>query len=197
MALPQPQPTTWQQSTGIDASRAALVVVDVLGGSGEVIEPLHEMAANAVALAQGARAAGVPVFFACDNHLPGTDLETELWGAHSVRGTEDSKPLDAFQVTDADYVVPKRRYSAFVGTDLDLTLRELGREVLIVVGLDTNICVRHTLASAYYLGYRTIVPADATASFLVGTQDGGLEYFSRVFDSRVVTTAQVLTELQG
>nr|MCW1079452.1 cysteine hydrolase [Streptococcus anginosus] len=92
---------------------------------------------------------------------------------------------------------PKRRYSACVGTDLDLTLRELGREVLIVVGFDTNICVLHTLASAYYLGYRTIVPADATASFLVGTQDGGLEYFSRVFDSRVVTTAQVLTELQG
>ncbi|SPT52811.1 Isochorismatase family protein yecD [Actinomyces bovis] len=195
MALPKPQPTPWQNSTELDLERAALIVVDVLGGCNGVPENLQEMADNSVRLAKAARSAGVPVIFTDDNHIPDTDLEFTLWGAHSVRGTEDSKPLDAFAVTDADYVIPKRRYSAFFSTDLDITLRELGRDTLIVVGADTNICVLHTLASAYYLGYRTIVPADATATFLVGTQEDGLAYFSRVFDTRVVTTDDVVTAL--
>ncbi|WP_196717367.1 isochorismatase family cysteine hydrolase [Actinomyces trachealis] len=195
MALPEPQPTPWQSSNELDLERAALIVVDVLGGSNPVPEVLQEMAASSVRLTRAARAAKVPVFFACDNHLPGTDLEETLWGAHSVRGTQDAKPLDAFEVTEQDYVVPKRRYSAFYATDLDLTLRELGRDTLIVVGADTNICVLHTLASAYYLGYRTIVPADATATFLVGNQEDGLAYFSRVFDTRVTTTEDVLAAL--
>ena len=95
-----------------------------------------------------------------------------------MRGTPDSRPLDAFEAGEGDYIIPKRRYDAFFGTDLDITLRELGRDTLVVVGFDTNICVLHTLAGAYFLGYRTIVPADATATLLIGTQEGGLEYFS-------------------
>ena len=138
---------------------------------------------------------GQHVVFACDAHLPGTDLELALWGEHSMRGTPDSRPLDAFEAGEGDYIIPKRRYDAFFGTDLDITLRELGRDTLVVVGFDTNICVLHTLAGAYFLGYRTVVPADATATLLIGTQEGGLEYFSRCYDTRVVTTDDVLAAL--
>ena len=49
-----------------------------------------------------------------------------------------------------------------------------------------------TLAGAYFRGYRTIVAADATATFLVGDQESGLQYFTRCYDSRVVTTSDVL-----
>ena len=77
-----------------------------------------------------------------------------------------------------------------------MTLRELGVDTLIAVGCDTNICVLQTLAGAYFRGYKTIVPADATATFLVGTQEGGLEYFARCYDSRVTTTESVLEKLQ-
>ena len=157
MTPPAPRPTPWQTGTGLDPGRTALIVVDVLGGPNPVAEPLRDMAANAVRLARAARAAGAPVVFACDAHLPGTDLELALWGEHSMRGTPDSRPLDAFEAGEGDYIIPKRRYDAFFGTDLDITLRELGRDTLVVVGFDTNICVLHTLASAYFLGYRTIV----------------------------------------
>lgn len=195
--LPTAQPTTWQQATGCDRERAALIVVDVLGGSQPIAPPLQEMANNAVRLVKAAREAGVPVIFVCDQHIPGTDREMELWGEHCLRGTEDSIPLDAFEVQENDYLIPKRRYSGFNSTDLDILLRELGREELIVVGFDTNICVHHTLADAFALGYRTIVPAEATATTLVGTQADGLAYFTRVFDTRVTTTETVLTDLRG
>lgn len=193
--LPVAQDTPWQKSDEIDLSRSAVLVVDVLGGSNGVLPVLADMVANSVAIVKAARAAGVPVIFADDAHVPGLDRELELWGDHGIAGTEDAKPAAAFEVGEGDYVIPKRRYDAFFQTDLDLTLRELGVDTLIVVGADTNICVLQTLAGAYFRAYKTIVAADATATFLIGTQEYGLEYFSRCYDSRVVDTARVLSYL--
>ena len=76
-----------------------------------------------------------------------------------------------------------------------MTLRELGVDTIIAVGCDTNICVLQTLAGAYFNGYKTVVAADACATFLIGTQEAGLEYFSRCYDSRVVATDTVLEYL--
>ena len=76
-------------------------------------------------------------------------------------------------------------------------LVEMGVDTLIVCGCDTNICVLHTLAGAFYRGYRTVVAADACGTFLVGTQEAGLDYFVRCFDSRVVDTQHVLGYLRG
>lgn len=193
--LPVAQDTPWQKSDEIDLSRSAVLVVDVLGGSNEVLPVLADMVANSVAIVKAARAAGVPVIFADDAHVPGLDRELELWDDHGIAGTEDAKPAATFEVGEGDYVIPKRRYDAFFQTDLDLTLRELGVDTLIVVGADTNICVLQTLAGAYFRAYKTIVAADATATFLIGTQEYGLEYFSRCYDSRVVDTARVLSYL--
>lgn len=190
--LPVAQQTPWQQSNEIDLSSTAVLVIDVLGGSEGVIPALEEMASNSVAIVKAARAAGVPVIFANDAHVPGLDREIELWGEHGIVGTQGATPLDAFDVTGDDIMIPKRRYDAFFETDLDLTLRELGVDTIIAVGADTNICVLQTLAGAYFRTYRTIVPADATATFLVGTQEAGLEYFTRCYDTRVVDTATVL-----
>lgn len=195
--IPVPQETAWQQSRSIDLERSAVLVIDELGGSQGVQPGLEEMARNSVAIVKAARAAGVPVIFACDAHIAGLDREVELWGEHGMAGTEDSRPYDAFEVCDADFVIPKRRYDAFFQTDLDLTLRELGVDTIVAVGCDANICVLQTLAGAYFRCYKTVVAADATATFLIGTQEAALEYFSRCYDTRVVDTAQVLAYLQA
>ena len=190
--LPQAQETAWQKSEHIDLEKTAVLVIDVLGGDEGPTPGLEAIAENAIALVKAARAKGLPVLFSCDAHLPGVDRELELWGDHGVKGTEAARPLTGFDVQESDIVVPKRRYDGFFQTDLDLTLRELGVDTLIAFGCDTNICVLQTLAGAYYRGYKTVVPADACGTFLVGTQEAGLEYFSRCYDSRVVLTQDVL-----
>ena len=190
--LPVAQETPWQQSDSIDLSKTAVLVVDVLGGSNPVLPVLEEMVANSAAIAKAARAAGVPVIFSDDAHIPGLDRELELWGDHGIAGTEDAQPAAVLGACEGDYIIPKRRYDGFFQTDLDLTLHELGVDTLVVVGADTNICVLQTLAGAYFRGYKTVVVADATATFLIGTQEQGLEYFTRCYDSRVVDTARVL-----
>ena len=194
--LPQAQQTAWQQSDEIDLGKTAVLVIDILGGKEGTLPQLQEMANNAVAIVNAARAKGVPIIFSCDAHVPAYDKEIELWGEHGIAGSEAAKPLAAFKLQDTDIVIPKRRYNGFFGTDLDLTLRELGVDTLIAVGCDTNICVLQTLAGAYFNGYKTVVAADACATFLIGTQEAGLEYFSRCYDSRVVATSTVLGYLK-
>ena len=194
--VPVPQQTPWQQSTEIDLSRTAVLVIDVLGGEGGPTPGLEDMAENAIALVKAARAKGLPVIFSNDAHEPAFDREIELWGDHGLVGTDSAQPLSSFDLQESDIVIPKRRYNGFFQTDLDLTLRELGVDTLIAFGCDTNICVLQTLAGAYFLGYKTVVPADACGTFLIGTQEGGLEYFSRCYDSRVVTTDTVLDLLK-
>ena len=186
--LPQAQQTKWQQSNEIDLERTAVLVIDILGGEEGNLPQLQGMVDNAVAIVKAARAKGLPVIFSCDAHVPAYDREIELGGER----IDVSKPLAAFDLQDNDIVIPKRRYDGFFGTDLDLTLRELGIDTIIAVGCDTNICVLQTLAGAYYNGYKTVVAADACATFLIGTQEAGLEYFSRCYDSRVVATETVL-----
>ena len=190
--LPVAQNTPWQQSTKLDLAHTAVLVIDVLGGNGPVIPGLETMASNAVRIVQAARAKGLPVIFSDDAHRPPYDRELELWGNHGIAGTDGAQPLAAFDLQPSDIVIPKRRYDGFFETDLDLTLRELGATTLIALGCDTNICVLQTLAGAYFRGYRTVVPGDACATFLIGTQEYGLEYFTRCYDSRVVDTATVL-----
>ena len=183
--LPQAQQTPWQQSEGLNLSKTAVLVIDVLGGEGGVVPGLETMAENAVCIVKAAREKGLPVVFLNDAHLLGIDKELELWG-------DAAQPLKTFDLQESDFIIPKRRYNGFFQTDLDLTLRELGVDTLIAFGCDTNICVLQTLAGAYFLGYKTVVPADACGTFLIGTQEQGLEYFSRCYDSRVVDTETVL-----
>lgn len=196
MYLPKHQNTPWQNNNEIDLKKTAILVVDLLGGSLGNIPALDEAVKNASMIVNKARELNIPIIFSDDQHIKGVDKELELWGEHGIKDSEAAKPLDIFNVTDKDFIVPKRRYNGFFQTDLDLLLRELNVDTLIVFGADTNICVLQTLAGAYFLGYKTIVAADACATFLIGKQEDGLEYFSRCYDSRVIDTKTLIESMK-
>lgn len=63
------------------------------------------------------------------------------------------------------YLMDKRRYSAFAGTDLDVRLREKNITEIHLCGVCTDICVLHTAISGYNLGYKIVVHENAVASF--------------------------------
>lgn len=74
--------------------------------------------------------------------------------------------IDSMLVVDEekDYVIKKRRYSGFFGTDLDLVLRENGVKNVLVVGTKTNCCIRATITDAFYLDYDGYVISDCVAT---------------------------------
>lgn len=74
-----------------------------------------------------------------------------------IEGTWGAQLDDRLPVLSCDYIVPKRRYSGFFGTDLDLILRELGITNVVVVGTKTNCCIRATVTDAFYLNYTPYV----------------------------------------
>jgi len=178
----------------LDKSTTALLVVDAIDSVAEGDDTVYdnelspEMAAFRTSVARVvdlAHKAGLPVIFSNDAHIPGLDHELELWGEHGIVGR--TRIFPEVTVADTDLIVTKRRYSGFFGTDLDLTLRELGVTTLVVIGCDTNICVAHTLADAYYRNYETVVVEPATITFLgVGTQEGAIDTFRKSYASTIV-----------
>lgn len=183
----------------LDLRKTALLVIDVLVSEDDSLyNPSPEEARvvnKSKELVDAARKAGIPVFFLCDQHIPGIDRELALWGEHGLRGVAKPHPSFEAGTGEHDFIVPKRRYSGFFQTDLDLTLRELGVDTLIACGEDTNICVLHTLADAFYLGYKSILAEDATRTFLCGTQEGATQHMRTCFGTTISSVARVVEAL--
>lgn len=169
-------------------SRYAVIVVDMLNDfvtgalgceRGRAIVPaLRELLSQA-------RAHGIPVIYSNDSHLKGIDHELELWGDHAIRGTAGAEVIPELKPEACDYIVPKRRYSGFYQTDMQMLLSELQVDTLIITGLHTHMCCRHTSADAYYLGLKLVVPRETTNSFTEEDYQSGLKYLREVYGAEI------------
>ncbi|HEV8469967.1 MAG TPA: isochorismatase family cysteine hydrolase [Candidatus Limnocylindria bacterium] len=111
-----------------------------------------------------ARGAGELVVYLKDDHLPG-DAEFQMFPPHAIAGSKGAQIVPEVAPAKDDVVIPKRRYSGFFGTDLDITMRERGVDTLRLVGDCTNICVLYTAADARNLGYAVEVVEQGVTSF--------------------------------
>ena len=148
---------------------------------------------NVKELLENARQAGKPVIFSGDAHLP-TDPEIEVWGEHAMRGTAGAAPLDELPPSPSDYVFEKRTYSAFHETGLDLLLRTLGVDAVVICGLHTDTCDRHTAADAFFRGYKVLVPEDCVQAFTDEAHSSGLEYLEKVYGTRITNSEDLAQE---
>ena len=76
--------------------------------------------------------------------------------------TAELSPLVDVKATDL--VVKKPRFGAFQGTDLELTLRSLGIDTLIISGISTIVCCDTTAREAHARDFRVFFLADGTAT---------------------------------
>ncbi len=140
------------------------------------------------------RKKGIPIVFAVDSHLENIDKELKLWGPHAIRGTEGEEIIEELQPSNKDYIVRKRRYSAFFETDLDLLLRELEVDTLIFSGIHAHICVQHTVADAFYRGYSLFVLSDCVEASTPKDKEEGLRYMKEFYGAKVVTSKEFIDE---
>jgi ureidoacrylate peracid hydrolase len=105
------------------------------------------------ALVDAAHTAHLPVFYTHQWLRPDDALFRKRI-PHCLIDTWGARLVDAVHRAPEDILVPKRRYSAFFGTDLDLHLRERQIATVLVAGVVTNICVRSTVHDAFFLGMR-------------------------------------------
>ncbi|MGH2499849.1 MAG: cysteine hydrolase family protein [Candidatus Limnocylindria bacterium] len=171
--------------------KRALVVIDMIedfvreGGAlycgpsmGRILPVIQREAARA-------RAAGEPVVYLKDDHLVG-DAEFATFPPHAIAGTKGAQIVPELAPEAGEVVIPKRRYSGFFGTALDITLRERGVDTLRLVGDCTNICVLYTAADARNLGYAVEVVEDGVTSFDEEAHRDALRELERTLGARVL-----------
>ena len=114
------------------------------------------------------RAAGLPVIWVRQEFAPDLSDATLEVKRNKIEvviaGTLGASLLPELNVQEIDYVVVKKRYSGFFGTDLDQILSDLGCVRLIIAGVNTHACVRATVVDAYQRDYDLILASDCIDS---------------------------------
>jgi len=148
--------------------KEALLVIDMLNDFVGRGAPLEVPAAQQILpyvkrRIEEARRKQIPVIYICDTHRE-NDEEFKKWPKHAISGTKGAEVVGELKPKKDDFIVRKRRYSAFLATDLDLLLREIEVERVYLVGILTNICVFLTAAEAAMRDYQVVVYADSVAA---------------------------------
>ncbi|AFH42467.1 cysteine hydrolase [Fervidicoccus fontis] len=142
-------------------------------------------------LKEFAKKNSIPVIYAVDSHIKGVDREIEVWGEHAIEGEWGSKIIEELEPQNGEFIIKKRRYSAFFSTGLDLLLRELDVDTLILTGTSTHICVLHTAADAFFRGYKIIIPKECVAAFSESDHGYALVYMSQVYGAKVLSKDEI------
>ena len=125
------------------------------------------------------RSTAMPVLYANDSHTS-KDFEIERWGEHAIRGSKGARVISELRPRKRDQQIPKTTYSSFFNTRLERELKRThdgkGANTLIISGLHTDCCVRHTVADSFFRGYETIVAEDGVNSFTELQYRTGLQY---------------------
>jgi streptothricin hydrolase len=146
--------------------RTAILCVDVQRGLVEgplAVAGADGLVGRLTGLLDRARAAGVSVVHIQD------DGETP--GSPNPRGTRGWRL--ALPVLASEPVVAKRRDDAFDGTVLDDLLRRSRVDTVVVVGIQSEMCVAATARGALVRGYRVVLPRDGHATYDIPADDRG------------------------
>lgn len=168
----------------------ALLVIDMLNDfveKGAVLEvpSARKIIPNIKKRIEEARKKQIKVIYICDAHQR-NDKEFQNWAPHAILGTRGGEVVEEIKPQEGDFIVKKRRYSGFLGTDLDLLLRELRIEKIYIVGILTNICVFFTAAEASMRNYEVIVYADSVTSVSEKDHKFALKQLREVLKIKVV-----------
>jgi nicotinamidase-related amidase len=176
---------------GVDIVRPAVVAIDLHRGHLDprvATMPLEASRAAAVVEANrrffaNCRKAGVPIVHAIAKYRDAEEIRSNpFWrtraddpnatrknvARHNIAGMPGCEIMPELYDAASDWVVDtKKRYDAFVATDLDFTLRRHGINTLLITGVNTSSCVLATAIRANVLDYAAIVVSDC-----VDTMDG-------------------------
>jgi nicotinamidase-related amidase len=127
----------------------ALLVIDVQNGVVAGNYQRDEVVANISGLVEKARRERVPV----------------IWVRHSDEGLEsgsgDWQIVPELSPDGSEPLIEKRYGDSFEDTTLENVLSGLGVGRLVVVGAQTDVCIRSTLHGAFARGYDAILVSDA------------------------------------
>ncbi len=119
--------------------------------------------------------------FAYNADLRGCRDDSGLRDSGLLQGTWGAEIIDELKPQPGEMVIEKRRFSAFVGTELDMMLKTFDIRYLIFTGVTTNICVESTLRDASHLEYLPILISDATGAQASSQYEAAIANVKQIF----------------
>lgn len=152
---------------------SALLVIDIQQEDfkelreDNISAPEWECIRNAKRVLDVFRAKKLPVIQVKEVHRADMiDFGRELDGSEGIHCMENSPYTDYAKLTypiEGEYLISKRRYSAFFGTDLEILLKGLHVDTLYLIGGLTDVCIHYTAVDAHQHDYHIKVITDAVA----------------------------------
>ena len=177
----------------------ALVLIDVIKSFFDPTGPNYypeydSILKNIKILLESARYNNVIIIHVMESHSPDNkeDFEWRKLPIHCISGSFEAEPAESIEILKGEYVVHKRRYSAFFATDLDLFLREQKVSKIVLAGVKTNVCIRATAQDAFALGYDVEVVKETVGSDRSNLHKASLEDIQR-YIGRVISMEDCLT----
>jgi nicotinamidase-related amidase len=189
----------------IPQSGTALVLNDMINANLRTKDPAHDaliqesgIINNAVALVAALRARNVPIIWIRVERRPDhADVFTPLTDVYLasgrkghpviVRGTYAAANVEELPIQPEDQIILKPRMNPFVGTDLDLHLRNRKITTILFGGYSTNHGVESGVRTARDLGYDVVVLRDCCYNVNKGFHEWSLAnimpHFARVLTS--------------
>ena len=177
-----------------DDSSVVLILIDLINdfefdGADQMFKNTLAIAQPIARLKKNAKAAGIPVIYVNDNFGKWQSDFRKLID-HCLEDNVKGKPIvQLLRPDEGDYFVLKPKHSAFYSTSLDLLLRYLKANTLILTGIAGNICVLFTASDGYMRDFNLLVPQDCIASETEADNQHALAYMSKVLkaDTRLST----------
>ncbi len=185
----------------MDFKKCAVIVIDMQNdfvGEKAVIpcKCTPGLISNIGKLLDFSRENNIPVIYTKESHRADKkDFGRELDGdepEHCIEGSEGIEIIEQLKPQSCDYVLIKRRYSAFFQTDLQILLQSLDVDTLIITGAATDVCVRATSTDAQQYGYYVVVPKDCCAGSSLPQHEAALEHIRYVL-GKVVTLEDIIS----
>jgi len=179
-----------------DKSGMALLLIDVINDlefpeAEQMLDAAMKMARQIARLKKRAHQARVPAIYVNDNFGKWkSDFRAtiEHCAEKNVRGREIVKML---KPAEQDYFVLKPKHSGFFSTSLEMLLRYLGSETLILTGIAGNFCVLFTANDAYMRDYKLIVPRDCTVSNTAKENEEALQLMRKFLKAKTPLSKSV------
>lgn len=173
-----------------DKSPVALLLIDVINdlefeGADKLARYVLPMAKRLATLKRRAKQAGIPVVYVNDNYGKWqSDLKklTDHCLTEDVRGRE---LVEILRPEDDDYFVLKPKHSGFFSTNLEVLLKYLGAQTVILGGVAGDICILFTANDAFMRDIGLYVPADCCASNEKSDNDQALSVMERILKADI------------
>ena len=167
----------------LDPQKCALLIHDMQPHYLRALPPGHaQQTVQAVrTVAHACKQSGIPIFV---SHVPPArnskerGLMLDMWGAGPTPGQHAPDP--AIGLPDEDiHPLAKRSYSAFFASGLEIMLRRLGLDTLVIAGIYTSIGCYLSAADAFARDIRAFLVADATDDMSTADHEAGLALAAR------------------